>query len=269
MTDSPLLRFIVDGGVPTMLGRGVAVKWFFKPEWCRQPLRVSVLWAKAPTDTFDVIGVVENDVMFVDHDRRVNVHTNDSWYALKIEHVETGETWYTNPAPPGSSLRKREWLIAREIVRREMVRLTKLKAGTRGWLLRRRISGQLCTYCVNPETGRSTRSDCPYCYGTTFVGGYYPPQEMWVDMQPDVQLRRLDPQRGAIADYQKVFRCLAFPLPNPNDYWVSAKSGICYLIKEQIVTTARIDEEPLILQLDVTVEHSNHVIYSYPLPERP
>lgn len=88
-----------------------------------------------------------------------------------------------------------------------------------------------------------------------------------MEMNPDVVLRRLDPEQGMLADYQKTFRCLAYPTPHPNDYWVSAKSGLVYRIKENISVQAAIEEEPLVLRGDWYVEQSNNVIYKFPIAE--
>jgi hypothetical protein len=259
-------RFIVDGGVPTMLGKGVAIRWAMDPLWAQRTTKVKILWGRSATDEFEVVGEVQDESEFLDSQRRATTASADSWYALKVEDLDNGEYWFSNPQPVGTALRKREWLAAREIIRRETFRLVKLRGGSRGWLLRRRIAGKTCTYCTSPETGQVTRPDCTYCYGTSFLGGYYPPQEMWVEMNPDTVLRRLDPEQGAIADFQKSFRCLAYPLPNPNDYWVSAKTGLAYRFKENLATEARIEEEPLTLRADVYVEQSDNVIYKFPIP---
>jgi len=259
-------RFIVDGGVPTMLGKGVAIRWAMDALWSRRNTKVKILFARAPTDEFIVVGETLGDTEFLDEQRRIDAQAANCWYAIKVEDLDNGEFWFSSPQPVGTSLRKREWLIARELIRRETMRLIKRRAGVRGWLLRRRIAGPVCTYCSSPETGQVTRPDCPYCYGTTFLGGYYPPQEMWVEMNADTVLRRVDPEQGAIADFQKTFRCLAYPLPHPNDYWVSAKTGMFYRLKENLTTEAIIEEEPLVLRVDVYVEQSNNVIYKFPIP---
>ena len=261
-----ITRFIVDGGVPSMLGKGVALRWAMAPAWARRITKVKILWGRSPTDEFQVVGETEEDTEFLDDQRRLTTTSMDSWYALKVEDMDNGEYWYSPAQPVGTAMRKREWLIARELIRRETMRLVKMRAGTRGWLLRRRISGQPCTYCASPETGQVTRPDCPYCYGVTFVGGYYTPQEMWVELNPDTVLRRLDPSQGAIADYQKTLRCLAYPLPGPNDYWVSSKTGLAYRFKENVSVEARLEEEPLVLRADVYVEQSDNVIYKFPIP---
>lgn len=267
-TPDAIVRFIVDGGVPTMLGLGVALRWQIHPAWALRNTKVDILFGRSPTDEFEAIGTVETDVEFMDpQQRRIDNQTANTWYALKVTDKDNGDYSYTQATPVGTSLRKREWLIGKEIVRQEYTRLVRRRAGVRGWLLRRRITGQTCTYCVAPETGQVTRADCSYCYGTGFVGGYYPQQECWMEMNPDVVLRRLDPEQGMLADYQKTFRCLAYPTPHPNDYWVSAKSGLVYRIKENISVQAAIEEEPLVLRGDWYVEQSNNVIYKFPIAE--
>jgi hypothetical protein len=261
-------RFIVDGGVPAMVppGRGVGIRWDLDPTWCRRNTQVTILYGFSITDEFKVAGVVTNEDQFQDIYRQLDNQVSNLWYALKIKDLDNGEYWFSDPAPVGTSMRKREWLAAKEIVRREYFRLVKRRAGTRGWLLRRRITGQPCTACTSPETGQVVMANCPYCYGTSFVGGYYKPQEHWVEIPPDLVLRRLDPTEGPIAGFQSTFRCLAYPTLHPNDYWISAKSGTVYRIKENISTVARYEEEPLVLQGDWYIEDSKNIIYTYPIP---
>lgn len=269
MTDvtAAIRRFIVDGGVPLMTGRGVAVRWDMDPVWAKRNIQVKVLFGRTATDEFTVIATVTGDTEYLDStDRRLNNDLTTMWYALKVEDLDNGEYWFSNAQPVGTAMRKREWLVAKEIVRREYVRFTRLRAGVRGFHLRRRITGQVCTYCTSPETGQITRANCPYCYGTGFVGGYYKPQEMWVEMNPDVKMRRLDPEQGMISGVQKNIKCLAYPVAHPNDYWVSAKTGLAYRFLDGMTTIAQLEEEPLIIGCDVYIEHSDHVIYKFPIP---
>jgi len=264
----PIKRLIVDAGVPAMLGRGVAISWQLNKTFELRELRHTVLFGRYPNDAFIIVGTVDNDTYFEDPiDRILNADVFNRWYALKTTDINTQEHWYTSPVHAGSTWRKREWLIARDIVRQESVRLIKRRAGTRGWLLRRRFSGTRCEDCVEPETGRITDPECETCFGTGFVGGYYDPMEFWVDLNPEKLMRRLTPDQGIISGIVKTGRALAYPPAMPNDYWVSAKSGIRFKIGDQVVKVAEIEEEPLIVQIDMTPEQTNHIIYSVPIGE--
>lgn len=45
--------------------------------------------------------------------------------------------------------------------------------------------GDRCTNCWDKVLKRVTISKCQTCYGTGFMGGYYPPMPAWVDINPD------------------------------------------------------------------------------------
>ena len=46
--------------------------------------------------------------------------------------------------------------------------------GSRGWYLEKLHTGERCD-CVDPVTMQRLRGQCDHCYGTTFVGGFFPP----------------------------------------------------------------------------------------------
>lgn len=80
-----------------------------------------------------------------------------------------------------TQLQKREFLIAKEINRKENLRFEKL-IGMPAKVLKRKNFGELCTHCVDKLTGSVTNSSCLICYGTRFVGGYYNPVDVYMEI---------------------------------------------------------------------------------------
>lgn len=262
----PIKRIVVDGHLPVAYGDGVLVRWVvnedFPPD--RQPLTHTVLVGNSPTDNFSKIGVVENDTQFLDDQKRVLTRTQDVWYALMTVDAR-GERYFSPPQKLGTLWRKREWLIAREVVRQARVRLIKRRAGVRGFLLRRRVIGQPCPVCLDQDTGRIKDPSCLTCYGTGITGGYYPPFECYVDQNPEQLAFRIDPQQGMLTEKISTWACLAYPPFHPNDYWVDSASGLRYQVRETIAVTSRLENVPLTVQLQVEAENLNHVIYRFPI----
>lgn len=70
------------------------------------------------------------------------------------------------------SLSKKDRLLYREMVRREALTLNKFN-GADFLLFRRIVNGTLCTGCIDEILQQSASNECPSCYGTGFLGGYY------------------------------------------------------------------------------------------------
>lgn len=87
--------------------------------------------------------------------------------------VTSSGTYVSKPVQPATVLSRQDWLLIREMSRKERLRQS-LKAGTPGVLLKARRYGIRCS-CVNPTTRERGNSACLVCYGTGVLGGYHPP----------------------------------------------------------------------------------------------
>lgn len=72
----------------------------------------------------------------------------------------------------GRTLIKRDWLMYREMVRREALTLAKFN-GAEFMLFKRIVNGTVCTDCVDEILQQAASNECSSCYGTGFQGGYY------------------------------------------------------------------------------------------------
>lgn len=79
-------------------------------------------------------------------------------------------------------LNEREFLIAREITRREVLRFER-KIGLRAAILKRRVFGPACTECIDKLSRICKKSTCTSCFGTKYVGGYYDPVYVWAEVE--------------------------------------------------------------------------------------
>lgn len=80
----------------------------------------------------------------------------------------------TDQLGPGVRLEKRKFLLRRKIIRDQTITLRSLN-GVKIAVLKRRHFGTRCTYCFDPLTKLNTASRCTKCFGTGWVGGFYPP----------------------------------------------------------------------------------------------
>ena len=92
-------------------------------------------------------------------------------------------TYVSEASPVWGVLTETDWLLAREIRRRELVRLDFL-AGKPGFLLKRRRFGERCPRCLDLATKEITDSFCPECHGTGFRYGYFAAVPCCWDVSP-------------------------------------------------------------------------------------
>lgn len=266
MSDHPIKRLTVDALLPISLGIGVEVSWQVQDAFCRRPLSFDVLYGRTATDTFKVLERGLTDVTsWVDPiDRQGTLVLEPGYYALRVQDTATGEKWYSPPQASGSNWTNHDWRICREIVRQERVRLTKCRAGSRGFLVKARTVGEPCS-CANPDTKQVYDPSCGNCYGTGFGQGYLPPIECYVDQNPDKAYRRLDPQQGLLSEILTTWRVLAYPRFEPRDFWVDANTGERWRIGSQIQTLAQRLSVPIIQQLQVTRLEPSRPEYNVPV----
>lgn len=122
-------------------------------------------------------------------------------------------------------LEEREWVLSREIVRKE--RLRHDKVSTPGYLIKAMRYGTPCRTCRDQLTQEVTNFDCPICSGTGFEVGYFPPLPMqcW-DLSPQTIQENQDAQmKGTTREQAMVTaRTVGFPQIDKGDIWVNAKS---------------------------------------------
>lgn len=166
-------------------------------------------------------------------------------------------------------LAKHDWLRARDIVRREYLQQREIE-GTAGFLLKRKKFGLRCDVCAEWDTKEVTDSDCPNCYGTGLVGGYYAGVEYWMTLNADWKHRinvATEP-RGTNKDIIKAARCIFWPPLSTKDIWVRADNDRRYII-DNFVSIAEIRGVPMIVTAQIRLAPASDVIYNVPIEGTP
>lgn len=78
----------------------------------------------------------------------------------------------------------------------EQVFLERYVAGVPVMVFKKRRDGANCSECWDNVLKRVTKSNCTTCYGTGRIGGFYPPMEAWMLVDPD-------PTVAQVADWGK------------------------------------------------------------------
>lgn len=188
------------------------------------------------------------------------------YYKVKLIDGD-GNVFYSEAAPLTSYWDRYDWTIGREVLRKESLLLYK-RAGTRGWLFKRRLWGLPCSVpgCVNEDTGQINIPNCPVCFGTGVEGGYYDPLEYWVIMDPVQRIKKIDADAGLLTQTIETVRCLAYPSPEANDVWVQFGSNQRYVVQSDIAAIARHRGIDLVLNIRLEERPRSDIIYTLPTP---
>lgn len=164
---------------------------------------------------------------------------------------------------------KHDWLIGREIVRQEQLN-HKIFSSVRGYLLKARRYGTKCHICRDSLEGEITDSTCPVCYGTGYIGGYYPPTEYYSLLDttsPSREYRSNGQDGGSPGTSKRVVytgRFLATLPLTQADAWVDANSDERFYI-HTVREGASWKSVPLVYSAELRLAPFSDVLYRFPL----
>lgn len=131
----------------------------------------------------DVSPNLVNIIAWRDDGMKNLVGKSDTLYfrvAMKTPHG----TYFSHAVQPYGDLPRREYLLAREIIRRETLR-ARVLAGVECDLYIRSTFGPKCTFCIDPVTGDVRDSHCKKCFGTGRYPAYFGPHHMLMSFSTD------------------------------------------------------------------------------------
>lgn len=166
----------------------------------------------------DISGALRDQYMI----RDVQVSLLHKWrqyfYKIRVVHKPTGKT--EDFGPVGSTQPARN-LEAAEMIRLEDMYFRNF-VGRRCWLFIVRTFGPQCA-CYDFTLGRKTIANHRPCFGTGYLGGFLPPIEVFVQIDPPgknhnvTSLQEMQPQdTGA--------RLISFPPVSPDDIIVESEN---------------------------------------------
>lgn len=188
-------------------------------------------------------------------------HTDTCIFYQVTVQASDGVIYESQVVPLDNALSAYDWLLAKDIIRKESMLLTK-RTGVKGYLLKRRLFGSPCSACLDLDTLQVLNSLCTVCYGTGVVGGYYPATEYWVTYNQAQKTKKLTTEEGATVENIELFRALAYPMPSPNDVWVNSHTDQRYIIQPDIKSIARHRGVDLVLDIPAREEARASVIYN-------
>jgi hypothetical protein len=171
-------------------------------------------------------------------------------------------TYVSQAASCYGELTEKDWLLAREIIRKEQLRNRMVSVP--GYLIKFLRYGTPCKRCRDQLTEELTDADCPVCSGSGFETGYHPPVPMqcW-DLSPQVIQEQIDNNvKGTTRENPYVnARVIGFPALNKYDVWVNGSSDERWTI-DTIQVAAAIRGVPIVYQVRMGLLPFNHAIYA-------
>lgn len=240
---------------------GTVVTYWLSPNFNRPgPYQFFLEWAENPNADFVEVAGPTTGNYLTDNQRRKWSKLFHSVYRVRLD--TPSEQFFSDPVYPFSNLNYHQFLTAKEIIRREYLRLIKY-AGTKGYYLARKQWGEICSNCVDFNTGMVTKSDCLECFGTGFVGGYHSPSVLYIDDGLVSSRAQRDPIRSVIAERRMTARAVACPYVTSKDVWVNADTDERWSIEaiREIGALGR----PLIYQIELRLIEPDNIIYQFPI----
>jgi hypothetical protein len=142
-------------------------------------------------------------------------------------------------------------LYKRKILRDRYIMLSQLN-GIKFFLLKKRHFGTRCVVCYDPNTRSISNSNCPDCYGTSWVGGYYDPVEVLGRRVASEIKSNLSPQAEDDLNFTEI-ELLDFPRVDHGDILIERAHNRRWLVRKRKVVT-----------LKTIVVHQNAIVSELP-----
>lgn len=263
--DRVVVSYLVRGGTRVMW---TLLPTFTDPDPLLFQLQVGET-ANPDADDWEDVGLpVENVYTAHDPEQRAWGTVNVAHYRVKLT-TQRG-VYYSDPVSSAGTVSRRDWRLAREVFRQRSVAYRYGPGGQRGYLLKRRWTGQRCPRCTDPMTQEVRDPACPVCFGTGFTCGYYYPVGcVWATIRPRGRRTTLDSGqgRGTVDDVVVTAEMLMTELLDEGDVWVNAATDDRYYV-HQVNDIAEVRGVPLVAEVELRLAPFTDVVYSIPIPDQ-
>lgn len=188
-----------------------------------------------------------------------------TWFKVEVFNGSASKLM-SPPMDCRGGMERNRYLQYREILRRWRLFFAKTSC-LDGWLVRRKFYGTRCPTCTNQILVSAASNECPLCFGTGIVGGFYAPFATKSDWSPSASPRTANTSKepGGPQQVQRLkIKIPCYPDARAEDLWLDGATMVYYLIESvdpemwlgSIVTqTATISRLP-----------AHHQVYKLPRP---
>lgn len=173
---------------------------------------------------------------------------------FRIE-LTTSKGTYSSPViQPYGTLSRRDFLVAREIMRQSVLH-SKGMAGTECKAYIRSTFGPRCTVCLDPITGEIRDSHCQACLGTGRAPAFHGPYFLFLNFSEDNQHQTSNEKTGTVEKKTFTAQAIGNPALKQGDaivvpasdkrYYVAAVAVAAEMRRIPIIQTLALEEAPL------------------------
>lgn len=215
--------------------RSTVLTWSFVPTLERlENYRVAVYRSLDPNDGFVTLAPAVNALqyVFIDTDPPELSKWATMYYRLAVYQVDAAgaEVPLTRVESKPRRVNQQYTPESLLLIEARQRHFKHLRIGRDSLIYRRRSSGQACPACWDAIEQRTTRQECPVCYGTGRLGGYYAPNRVLIQFQPAIRANRVG---SAIMEHVYVDAAMGhFPLVSPRDVVLEIYAGKWYLVNQ-------------------------------------
>lgn len=264
--NTPFFEIVVRNDPNPLSNNGTLISWGLRRTFCDPgPYAFEVQWAETPRGQWHTVetGPLTDTYFAIDGHKRMCSKEMESYYRIMLT---TPTASYLSFAKGSNSYwKKRDWLLGREICRKERLLMRKF-TGWEGYVLKRKIWGEKCPRCADFDSDEVGEGKCPVCFGTGKIGGYwegYPTYAYNMEGGP-TQFKELDDTVGMKEDIGiKSMRMLAYPHLSTNDIFVHEESGRRYYIRP-VNIAAEIKGVPIVYVVTLKLAPFTDVAYEVP-----
>ncbi len=245
-------------------GHGFVFRWQLNDSFSApSPFAFVVQAAPSPVGPWESLsGSLTDTYYWADERKPVGKTASRNYRVVMVD--ANGRTYASEPVMPCSELDLREFLIAREILRKEELNARRF-SGVQGQAWISAEYGTRCPACIDPITGQVRNSHCPKCHGTGFYPSHYGPFDMWLQFSQVQHGAGHDGVGGTKDDKPFSVRAIGTPRLKKNDVLRDKATGKMYYI-QSVANVAEIRRVPIVQRLEVGEAATTDQCYD--LPER-
>jgi hypothetical protein len=225
--------------------------------------------ARNDSDDWVDVGIEVVDAYFaLDDTQRSYGKTNYTHYRIVL--TTSRGTYTSDPVGMMGVLDRRSWRIARDMVRQLRQAMRVGNRGQRGYLLKRRITGEDCPTCLDHMTREVRDPACPTCFGTgKKCGYYYPASCVWAEIGFKSRRTELDggQSRGTVEDITVPALMIMTDMLTEDDVWVADKTDDRYYV-HRVQHVEEIRGVPVSANVELRPVPFTSVIYTIEIPQQ-
>jgi hypothetical protein len=206
-----------------------------------------------------------HDCMYLDQDyQRCGLGVAGYYRVVAVD--AAGNEYASKPTSAGDCMSHRQYLLVRDILRKELLRLKTLEAGIACYLLKRRQHGPKCDTCLDHDLEQVVSSNCDVCYGTRFKGGYYNAIPFFIENSTTTSNKDVTVSLGTIDNKVRTVRAVAFPEVETYDLIVSVCGNKRFVVR-QVKSVADVEFLPIVYNLTIMELPTSAVQFQVPLEQ--